>query len=74
MGRGPLLIAVGSVRWLFVGTPLAALIGYEFGIRGINVSLLPRAIFLGGAPIFGLVLKLVAGNIRYVRCQSRSDD
>lgn len=74
MGRGLLLIAVGSVLWLFVGTPLAALIGYEFGIRGINVSLLPLAIFLGGAAIFGLVLKLVAGNIRYVRVKAAPDD
>jgi len=70
MGRGLLLMVVGLALWLFVGTPLASLLGYEFGIRGINVSLLPLAVFLGGAAIFGLVLKLVGSNIRYARVKA----
>lgn len=74
MGRGLLLMAVGLALWLFVGTPLGSLLGYEFGIRGINVSLLPLAVFLGGAAIFGLVLKLVGSNIRSVRVKAAPHD
>jgi predicted RNA-binding Zn-ribbon protein involved in translation (DUF1610 family) len=73
-GRGFLLMAVGLALWLFVGTPLASLLGYEFGVRGIHVSLLPLAVFLGGAAIFGLVLKLAGSNIRYVRVKVAPHD
>jgi hypothetical protein len=48
-GWGILACDGGFSFMAFVGTPLASLLGYEFGIRGINLGLLPLAVFLGGA-------------------------
>lgn len=70
MGKGFSLLATGVVLWLFVGTPLASLIGYEFGSRGINLALLPIAVFLAGAAASGLVLKLVGSRIQRSRIDS----
>lgn len=66
MGRGSLCMLAGIVFWLFVATPLASLLGYEFGIRGINIGLLPLAVFLGGAAILGLLFRLAEGSVRFV--------
>lgn len=66
MRKGFLCVLVGVVFWLFVATPLASLLGYEFGIRGIDVGLLPLAVLLGGAAILGLLFKLVEGSVRFV--------
>jgi predicted RNA-binding Zn-ribbon protein involved in translation (DUF1610 family) len=64
MSKGFWLLMAGTVLWLFVGTPLASLLGYEFGIGGINLALLPLAVFLAGAAIFGLVFRLVGNRIQ----------
>jgi hypothetical protein len=74
MARGFLFVAVGLVLWLFVGTPLASLLGYEFGIRGINLGLLPLAVFLGGAAIFGFVFRLAGSSLHYVRVKAAPPD
>lgn len=63
ISRGFSFLMAGMVFWLFVGTPLASLLAYEFGIRGINLALLPLAVFLAGAAILGPIFKLVGNRI-----------
>jgi hypothetical protein len=58
------VLMAGMALWLFVGTPLASLLGYELGIVGINLALLPLAVFLGGLAIFNLVFKLIGNRIQ----------
>ncbi len=70
MGRGSRFVLVGVVLWLFVGTPLASLLGYELGIRGINLALLPLAVFLGGAAVFGFASMLAGSGTHYVRVKA----
>ena len=70
MSREFSFLAVGIVLWLFVGTPLASLLGYELGIRGINLALLPLAVFLAGAAILGLVFRLVGNRIQRLRIKA----
>jgi uncharacterized membrane protein len=64
MSKGFSFLAVGMGLWLFVGTPLASLLGYELGMGGINLALLPLAVFLAGAAVFGLVFRLVGNRIQ----------
>lgn len=71
MSEGFSFLAVGKGLWLFVGTPLASLLGYELGIRGINLALLPLAVFLVVAAILGLVFRLVGNRIQ--RLQIKAD-
>lgn len=63
-GKGFAFLVAGIGLWLFVGTPLASLLGYELGIGGINLALLPLAVFLAGAAIFGLVFRLLGNRIQ----------
>jgi predicted RNA-binding Zn-ribbon protein involved in translation (DUF1610 family) len=70
MSKGFSFLAVGTGLWLFVGTPLASLLGYELGIRGINLALLPLAAFLVGAAILGLVFRLVGNRIQRLRIKA----
>jgi predicted RNA-binding Zn-ribbon protein involved in translation (DUF1610 family) len=74
MGKGLLFMTVSMVLWLFVATPLAALLGYEFGIRGINVGLLPLAVFLGGAAILSLLFRLAEGSVHFGRVKVAPPD
>jgi hypothetical protein len=73
-GWGILACDGGFSFMAFVGTPLASLLGYEFGIRGINLGLLPLAVFLGGAAIFGYVFRLAGSGIHYIRVKAAPPD
>jgi predicted RNA-binding Zn-ribbon protein involved in translation (DUF1610 family) len=70
MGRGLRFLMIGVVLWLFIGTPLASLLGYELGIRGINLALLPLAVFLAGAAILGLVFRLLGNRIQRLQIKA----
>jgi len=61
-------VMVVSVSW-FVGTALASLLGYEFGIRGIDLALLPLAVFLVGAAMLGLLFRLAGNQVRSIRIE-----
>ena len=71
LSKGFGVLMASMVLWLFVGTPLASLLGYELGIVGINLALLPLAVFLTGVAIFGLVFRLVGNRIQ--RLQIKAD-
>jgi len=64
--KGFSILLAGIVLWLFVATPAVSLLGYELGMGGINLALLPLAVFLAGAAIFGLVFKLVVSRTRFL--------
>src|ERR1700730_8700418 len=67
MGKRFQFVMIGTVAWLFVGTPFASLVRYEFGIRGINLALLPLAVFLGGGAVLGLVFMLAGTGAHQLR-------
>ena len=69
MSKELVFLVAGMVLWLFVVTPVASLLGYELGVGGINLALLPLAVFLAGGAIFGLVFRLVGNRIQRFRVE-----
>ena len=74
MGKGVWFLLVGSALWLFLFTPLASLLGYKLGMVGINLALLPVAVFLGGGAILNLGFKLLGDRIQKRRISPASPD
>jgi predicted RNA-binding Zn-ribbon protein involved in translation (DUF1610 family) len=62
------VVMVFSVSW-FVGIALASLLAYESGIRGIDLALLPLAVFLVGATVLGLLFRLVGKQVQRIRVE-----
>lgn len=69
-GKGTWLLMAVIVLWLFVGTPLASLLGYEIGMRGFDLALLPLAVFLSGGATFGLINRMAGKRIFRLRIEA----
>lgn len=74
MGPGLRFMMATILLFFFLGTPLAALIGYGFGVRGIDLALLPLVVFLGGAAVINLVTAIAKSRLRFRKVEAAPPD